>query len=377
MDIQKNVLKHYLRNVYFITGTPCAGKTSVSRELGRRTGYPVYDADARFDIHRGMSDPGLQPDMNRSFSGADEFFSRSVEEYRSWLLGSTRQQMDFLVMDLIREAAEHPVICDCHLTPEEAGELTDPGHIVFLLRYPEDLVEDYCNRPDHQGFSDFIHSASDYEKAKATCNETLFSLNEKRYRDVKNSCHFWLERTPERSVEQTVDLVENHFGLDVSRETSIVKVEKGSALSEQLIRFVENCSWDDVKEHTLMMLRDWGFTDWETMFAAVYHGEIIGMASLLKTDYYPLPEIFPWVSTVFVDEAFRGKRISGKLIDYAHAYALSQGFRRTWIPSSLNGFYERFGYRYVRDIVNYGGGTEHMFVREPCDYLYTYDEKVK
>lgn len=36
MIFQDNVIKEYLKNVYFITGTPCGGKTTISRELAKR-----------------------------------------------------------------------------------------------------------------------------------------------------------------------------------------------------------------------------------------------------------------------------------------------------------------------------------------------------
>lgn len=36
MILQDNVIKEYLKNVYFITGTPCGGKTTISRELAKR-----------------------------------------------------------------------------------------------------------------------------------------------------------------------------------------------------------------------------------------------------------------------------------------------------------------------------------------------------
>ena len=58
-----------------------------------------------------------------------------------------------------------------------------------------------------------------------------------------------------------------------------------------MIEFVENFSWEEVKEHTLWMLKNWNYSDWETMFAAMIDGQIVGMASIMKTDYYPLPEI--------------------------------------------------------------------------------------
>jgi len=144
----------------------------------------------------------------------------------------------------------------------------------------------------------------------------------------------------------------------------IRKVDRGTELARELIRFVEDFSWEEVREHTLGVLRNWEFTDWETMFAATIDGEIVGMVSLLKTDYYPLPEIYPWVSSLFVSEAYRGKRISGELITCADAYAANLGFQRTYIPTEFEGLYEKYGYRYLRDIVNYGGGTDRLYVKD-------------
>lgn len=368
MIFQNNVLKEYLKNVYFITGTPCGGKTTVSRELAKRYGFLVYDVDEEFGKHQQKSNAQHQPAMNRTFRDADEFFGRSVEEYKQWLLDNTREQLDFVILDLIRLSQSRIVLCDCHLNLEQAKELTEPSRILFLLKEPSNIVEDYCNRPDHQGFSDFIHSASDVDKAKQTCNATLKSLNEVPYEQVKTSSYFWLERTMSSTVEETVEKAARHFGfagkeLPLNR-LEIRKVEKGTELAEKLIQFVKNFSWEEVKEHTLKILQDWDFTDWETMFVALAEDNIVGMASIMKTDYYPLPEVYPWVSSIFVREEYRGYRISGKLIDFANEYAKEQGFARTYIPSEHVGLYEKFGYQYVKDIVNYGNGTDRLYVKE-------------
>ena len=212
MDFQDNVLKEYLKNVYFVTGTPCGGKTTVSRILGKEYGIPVHDIDERFEEHRRMSDAEHQPAMNRRFRDADEFFGRSAGEYKDWLIKNTREQLDYVLLDLVRLSQDGPVICDCHLTLEMAEKITVPSRIAFLIKEPANLVEEYCNRPDHQGFSDYIHSASDYEKAKAVCNETLYSLNIEYYRNVKKSRYFWLERESGRSTEESAALVARHFG---------------------------------------------------------------------------------------------------------------------------------------------------------------------
>ena len=363
MIFQDNVIKENLRNVYFISGTPCAGKTTITRALGRKFGIPVYVIDDQFTIHQLMSDEAHQPNMNKNFKDADEFFGRSVEAYKSWLLGNSREQLDFVLMDLIRLSRDRVVLCDIHLIAEQAAKITDPSRIAFLIKEPKDLVDAYISRPDHRAFRDFIHSASNYEKAKATCNETLYSLNIERYNYIRNSEYFWLERDDSRTVDETAALVEKHFGWRLLNDFTVRKVDSETPLAEQLLEFVRNCSWTEVKEHIADKVRKWEFTDWETMFVAMAGDQIIGMVSVLKEDYYPLPDVYPWVSTVFVSEEYRGLRISEKLIACANDYLRENGFSKSYIPSSHVGLYERYGYSYIRDITNYGGTDDHLFVK--------------
>ena len=213
MIFQNNVIKEYLKNVYFISGTPCGGKTTISRELAKRHNLLVYDIDEQFANHQRISNSAYQPSMNKVFRDADEFFGRTVEEYKEWLINNTREQLDFVLLDLVRLSQNKLVLCDCHLTMDEAEKCTEAFRIVFLIKEPLNLVEDYCNRPDHQGFSDFINSASDIKKAKATCNATLEVLNKKKYNDIKSGNYLWIERTPNSTVNETVRKVEQHFGL--------------------------------------------------------------------------------------------------------------------------------------------------------------------
>lgn len=287
MIFQDNVLKEYLKNVYFITGTPCGGKTTISRELARRHGLLVFDIDEEFERHQKLAVPAYQPSMTRQFKDADEFFGRTVEEYKQWLISNTREQLDFVLLDLIRLSHNQKVLCDCHLTMEQAKMISEPSRVAFLIKEPKNLADEYCNRPDHQDFRNFIHSASDVQKAKRTCSATLQSLNAKNYKDIKSSNFFWLERTPASTVEDVTAQVEKHFGLGKKEfsATDLVlkKVDKNTKLAEQLICFVEQFSRTDVKEHLLHILRTWEYTDWETPFVAMADNEIAGMAFMQHT----------------------------------------------------------------------------------------------
>lgn len=111
-------------------------------------------------------------------------------------------------------------------------------------------------------------------------------------------------------------------------------------------------------------LRTWTFSEWETPFAVIINGQIVGIAYIRKEDYYPLPEIFPWVTGVFVSEEYRGHRISEKLIAFENDYAKENGFDKTYIPSIHIGLYEKYGYHYLSDIVNYGSETDRLYVKE-------------
>ena len=145
---------------------------------------------------------------------------------------------------------------------------------------------------------------------------------------------------------------------------TVEKVERDTPRAEELLHFIETSSWEEAKDHLADMIRRWEFSGDEAVFAAVAEDRIVGMATFLMTDYYPLPDIYPWVSSIYVDEAYRGRRISGTLIEQANAYAKSRSYEKTYIPSSFFGLYEKYGYRYLRDIVNYGGDTDHLFVKE-------------
>ena len=92
MTVQDHVIKEYLKNVLFMTGTPCGGKTTVTALLGRQYGIPVYHVDAMFSVHQRKSDSSAQPNMNMAFADADAFFSRTPAEYRAWLVRNTREQ---------------------------------------------------------------------------------------------------------------------------------------------------------------------------------------------------------------------------------------------------------------------------------------------
>ena len=143
----------------------------------------------------------------------------------------------------------------------------------------------------------------------------------------------------------------------------VLKIETDGGRWDELISFAKNCSWEAGKHLANMMEKNL-FTDWESVFAAISDGEIVGFCTFLKTDYYPENRYSPWISCIFVDEAHRGNRISGKMIGKAVEYAKEQGFTKVYIPSDMLGFYEKYGFTRIDELRNYSGDMDHIFEKE-------------
>lgn len=140
------------------------------------------------------------------------------------------------------------------------------------------------------------------------------------------------------------------------------KVVRTDALWSRLADYAQSCSWI-AGPHLAGMLRENRFSDWEAVFAAMDGERIVGFCTFLKTDYYPENRYWPWISSIFVDEQYRGRRISGLMIEKAIEYAKEQGFDKVYIPSDMTGFYEKYGFELIDRLVNYGGDEDNVFMK--------------
>ena len=143
----------------------------------------------------------------------------------------------------------------------------------------------------------------------------------------------------------------------------IEKMNKESIYFNKLIDYAKRCSWIAGPHLADMLVQD-AFSDWESAFAAILDGKIVGYCTFMKTDYYPENRYYPWISTIFVDEAHRGNRISEKLINAVIVYAKEHGFNEVYIPSDMLGFYEKYGFERIDQLENYDGDMDYIFRKE-------------
>ena len=113
------------------------------------------------------------------------------------------------------------------------------------------------------------------------------------------------------------------------------------------IEFADTCSWKAGKFLATLMKKN-KFQSWERVFIACVEEKIVGYCALAEKDELPEQYNFsPFIGFVFVDEKYRGNRISEKLINAAIEYAIKIGYKKVYIMSGEHGLYEKYGFEKV------------------------------
>lgn len=76
-------------------------------------------------------------------------------------------------------------------------------------------------------------------------------------------------------------------------------------------------------------------------------GDILGGASLIGNDFHPRKDLSPNLCALYVEEAARGQGIAGSLLEFIRRDALALGCSRLYLLTDHEGFYERYGWRYL------------------------------
>lgn len=77
--------------------------------------------------------------------------------------------------------------------------------------------------------------------------------------------------------------------------------------------------------------------------------QMIGCAGLIPNDFISRMDLAPWLCALFVDENYRGKKLSQLLIEQAKKDTRKLGYPTLYLCTDHNGFYEKLGFTYIGD----------------------------
>jgi len=220
MKIENNVLKHYLKNVYFITGTAYAGKSTTVKLLAERYDMVCCGENYHMAVSEIVATPETHPDLcyNRSLTDWREFVTRTPEEYERWMYAVGREAAEFEVAELIAISQDKKVIVDTNIPLDVLKEISDYNHVAVMLSPQSMSVERFFDRsdPEKQFLLNVIDSCDNPESVMQNYRAGLARINSREHYDEYANSGFFTVMRENNGVdtrEEVCGKIARHFGL--------------------------------------------------------------------------------------------------------------------------------------------------------------------
>ena len=228
MKIENNILRHYLKNVYFITGTAYAGKSTTVKMLAQRYGMVFCGENYHTPVSDQVATPELQPDLCyiKNLTDWRAFVTRTPEEYERWIYSTAKEAAEFEVAELIALGRDRKVIVDTNIPLELLREISDYNHVAVMLSPQSMSVERFFDRedPEKQFILSVIEGCDDPESVMNNYRQGLALINSRKHYDEYANSGFFTVVRPESDLdtrEAVCDAIAKHFGLAQPQEKEI------------------------------------------------------------------------------------------------------------------------------------------------------------
>lgn len=142
----------------------------------------------------------------------------------------------------------------------------------------------------------------------------------------------------------------------------IVAITPEHILWDKTIAYAEKCHWRAGKFLAEDMIKG-RFVEWERVFIAMEGDDITGFCVASKTDCINNVPYTPYIGTLFVDEKFRGSRLSQKMIIHVMQYLKTIGFKKVYIVSDHENLYEKYGFSVIDRKQSDWGTIEKIYMQ--------------
>ena len=205
-------------NFYFIIGSSYAGKSTMVKLLAEKYGGILCEEnyhDALLEELDKEEFPCVT--YTRDLEDWHDFIRRSPEEYKAWIDGAAKECeiLELRILEKLR-GQDKPVFVDTNISIGTLKEIAAPNHVLVMLADPDISVRRFFERPDRekQFLYRLIMEEPDPEAALENYRQGLMLINSREsYDRLLYSGFPVIQRDENRTIEQTLELVEKTFGL--------------------------------------------------------------------------------------------------------------------------------------------------------------------
>ncbi|MBX3010594.1 MAG: AAA family ATPase [Caldilineaceae bacterium] len=140
------------QRVYWLCGSPCAGKSTLAQKLAERFNWQLYASDDWFNDHRERSTAAAQPTFYRiSRLRGDALWLRPVVEQIATEIDFIAEQFTLVLEDLgrlLQESSQTILFEGAAVLPHQLhGLLPEPRHAFWLIPTEAFQRHYYAQRP--------------------------------------------------------------------------------------------------------------------------------------------------------------------------------------------------------------------------------------
>ena len=220
MNISNNILKHYLKNVYFITGTAYAGKSTTVKMLSEKYDMIFCGENYHSAVSNVVANPETQPEISylNNLTDFRDFVTRSPEEYARWIFATSKEAAEFEIAELLSISKDKKVIVDTNIPIDILKEISDYNHVAVMISPLSMSVERFFDRndPEKLFILNTIESCENPAEVMDNYKKGLALINSQENYDLYAKSGFFTvvrEDNQKDTKEEVCEKIAKHFGL--------------------------------------------------------------------------------------------------------------------------------------------------------------------
>lgn len=218
MQIPNNIIKSMFQDVYFITGTAYAGKSTAVKLLSEKFDG-ICCGENYHDVFMKHIDKEHHPNLSYFDTMKDwqEFISRTPQEYVDWIEGCSKEAESLEIIRLLQLVPKKKkIFVDTNICLETLSEISDYYHIAVMLCPQSMSVDRFFDRSDPEKLFilEQINKAENPQKAMDNYRKCLEKINSKDVYDrYADSGFYTIVRDDNSTIENTLKKLAMHFCL--------------------------------------------------------------------------------------------------------------------------------------------------------------------
>lgn len=84
--------------------------------------------------------------------------------------------------------------------------------------------------------------------------------------------------------------------------------------------------------------------------------DIIGCSGLITNDFISRHDLYPWLSSLYIDVKERGNEYGNVLMEHTEHQAKAVGFPAIYLTTDHDGYYEKYGWERIEDGIDLFSG---------------------